>query len=208
MDKGYVYILTNPSFREDWIKIGKSKKFPEIRAKELYNTAVPLPYSVYATIKTSRYENVEKHLHGLIKKLNAELRINPSREFFKILPQDAADILESLAEIIDDGEVEYWNEGKKVIAGEDDSPRKQGRKFSFYAKGLKDGDQINFVGDETITAAVVEDRKVIFEGKLWYLSPLAYEIFKRKDKLNSSGAYQGAAYFEHSGRKLKDLSDI
>ncbi|MDD6508008.1 MAG: GIY-YIG nuclease family protein, partial [Bacteroidales bacterium] len=22
--KGYVYILTNPSFREDWVKIGKS----------------------------------------------------------------------------------------------------------------------------------------------------------------------------------------
>ena len=24
---GYVYILTNPSFREDWVKIGKSKDF-------------------------------------------------------------------------------------------------------------------------------------------------------------------------------------
>ena len=24
--KGYVYILTNPSFREDWVKIGKSSR--------------------------------------------------------------------------------------------------------------------------------------------------------------------------------------
>ena len=24
MIKGYVYILTNPSFREDWVKIGKT----------------------------------------------------------------------------------------------------------------------------------------------------------------------------------------
>lgn len=23
---GYVYILTNPSFREDWVKIGKSSR--------------------------------------------------------------------------------------------------------------------------------------------------------------------------------------
>ena len=23
-DKGYVYILTNPAFREDWVKIGKT----------------------------------------------------------------------------------------------------------------------------------------------------------------------------------------
>ncbi len=25
-EKGYVYILTNPSFREDWVKIGKSAR--------------------------------------------------------------------------------------------------------------------------------------------------------------------------------------
>ena len=28
-EPGYVYILTNPSFREDWVKIGKSSRvFP------------------------------------------------------------------------------------------------------------------------------------------------------------------------------------
>ncbi len=25
-DPGYVYILINPSFREDWVKIGKSSR--------------------------------------------------------------------------------------------------------------------------------------------------------------------------------------
>ena len=35
MDKGYVYILTNPSFKEDWIKIGKSSRPVDIRSKEL-----------------------------------------------------------------------------------------------------------------------------------------------------------------------------
>lgn len=25
-EKGYVYVLTNPSFRDDWVKIGKSKR--------------------------------------------------------------------------------------------------------------------------------------------------------------------------------------
>lgn len=28
-EPGYVYILTNPSFREDWVKIGKSSR-PEL----------------------------------------------------------------------------------------------------------------------------------------------------------------------------------
>lgn len=42
-EPGYVYILTNPSFREDWVKIGKSSRPVDIRSKELDNTAVPLP---------------------------------------------------------------------------------------------------------------------------------------------------------------------
>lgn len=42
--KGYVYILTNPSFREDWVKIGKSSRPVDVRSKELDNTAVPLPF--------------------------------------------------------------------------------------------------------------------------------------------------------------------
>lgn len=41
-EPGYVYILTNPSFREDWVKIGKSARPVNIRSKELDNTAVPL----------------------------------------------------------------------------------------------------------------------------------------------------------------------
>ena len=35
MDKikepGYVYILTNPSFREDWVKIGKCYRHVDVR---------------------------------------------------------------------------------------------------------------------------------------------------------------------------------
>ena len=39
-EPGYVYILTNPSFREDWVKIGKSSRPMDVRSKELDNTAV------------------------------------------------------------------------------------------------------------------------------------------------------------------------
>jgi hypothetical protein len=40
---GYVYILTNPSFREDWVKIGKSSRPVDVRSKELDNTALYTP---------------------------------------------------------------------------------------------------------------------------------------------------------------------
>ena len=62
---GYVYILTNPSFRKDWVKIGKTRRPVNVRSAELDNTAVPLPFEVYATIKTEQYEK--------LKKVNAEL---------------------------------------------------------------------------------------------------------------------------------------
>ena len=47
-EPGYVYILTNPSFREDWVKIGKSSRPVDVRSKELDNTAVPLPFEQHA----------------------------------------------------------------------------------------------------------------------------------------------------------------
>lgn len=43
-NQGYVYILTNPSFKDDWVKIGKSSRPVNVRSKELDNTAVPLPF--------------------------------------------------------------------------------------------------------------------------------------------------------------------
>jgi hypothetical protein len=52
---GYVYILTNPSFKDDWVKIGKSAREVNLQSKELDNTAVPLPFSIFATLKTSKY---------------------------------------------------------------------------------------------------------------------------------------------------------
>lgn len=60
--KGYVYVLTNPSFRDDWVKIGKSAREPEVRGRELYNTAVPLPYEIYATLKTEKYVTTHFYL--------------------------------------------------------------------------------------------------------------------------------------------------
>ena len=42
----------------------------------------------------------------------------------------------------------------------------------------------------------------------WKLSPLTYKIYEQKDELNPSGAYQGAAYWQYKGKRLRDLPDI
>jgi hypothetical protein len=84
-EPGYVYILTNPSFREDWVKIGKSSRPVDVRSKELDNTAVPLPFEIFATMKTAKYNEVEKLVHKTIDRLT-DLRIRQNREFFNVAP--------------------------------------------------------------------------------------------------------------------------
>ena len=82
-EPGYVYILTNPSFREDWVKIGKSSRPVDVRSKELDNTPVPLPFEIFATMKTVKYNEVEKLVHKTIDRLT-DLRIRQNREFFNV----------------------------------------------------------------------------------------------------------------------------
>lgn len=106
---GYVYILTNPSFREDWVKIGKSARPVDIRSKELDNTAVPLPFEIFATMKTVKYNEVEKLVHHIIDNLT-NYRIRQNREFFNVAPQKALEIFKEIARTIDDAIIiEYEN---------------------------------------------------------------------------------------------------
>lgn len=67
------------------------------------------------------------------------------------------------------------------------------------------GDEIDFIADPSITAKVVSDKEVEFEGKKWRLSPLTREIQTRRGAVNSSGSYQGAQYWEYDGMKLADI---
>ena len=108
---GYVYILTNPSFKEDWVKIGKSSRPVDVRSKELDNTAVPLPFEIYATMQTEKYSEAEKAIHKQIDRLT-DRRIRQNREFFNVHPAQALEILTDLARAIEDAVVMKYEEGK------------------------------------------------------------------------------------------------
>lgn len=128
-EPGYVYILTNPSFREDWVKIGKSSRPVDVRSKELDNTAVPLPFEIFATMKTAKYNEAEKLVHRYIERFT-NLRIRNNREFFNVKPEEALDIFREVASLLDDVEIDevYKNGMKggnsKVSTSEPKTPRK------------------------------------------------------------------------------------
>ena len=146
-EQGYVYILTNPSFKEEWIKIGKSARPVDVRSKELDNTAVPLPFEIFATMKTKKYNEVEKLVHKTIDRLT-DLRIRQNREFFNVAPQVALDILQDIAKTIDDAEVVEYKDNKPMSVLTDDTESmptkrkvKRGR-FKFSIVGIKIGEYV------------------------------------------------------------------
>ena len=211
-EKGYVYILTNDSFREDWVKIGRSSRSVDVRSKELDNTAVPLPFKVYATIQTTKYTNVERIVHKQIDRLT-DLRIRQNREFFNVEPTQALDILLDLATAIDDAVVMQYvddkpvqlypsinNEKPQAVKTEKHVSRKP---FEFAMVGLKDGDMITFA-PLNIQVKVNGKNKVEFEGRLWSLSAFT-GTYLPIEKQNNSGAYQGPKYFTYNNKTLWDL---
>lgn len=211
-EKGYVYILTNDSFREDWVKIGRSSRPVDVRSKELDNTAVPLPFKVYATIQTTKYTNVERIVHKQIDRLT-DLRIRQNREFFNVEPTQALDILLDLATAIDDAVVMQYvddkpvqlypsinNEKPQAVKTEKHVSRKP---FEFAMVGLKDGDMITFA-PLNIQVKVNGKNKVEFEGRLWSLSAFT-GTYLPIEKQNNSGAYQGPKYFTYNNKTLWDL---
>lgn len=213
-EAGYVYILTNPSFREDWVKIGKSSRPVDVRSKELDNTAVPLPFEIYATLKTSKYAKVEKQIHKQIDRLT-DLRIRQNREFFNIAPSVALDIMRDMADLLDDAELYVYVDGKPVISKSKEEDKKfeaetkeKQRKapkppFKFHMIGLNVGDTVVF--DELkIPVKVASDDKIEYEGRLYSLSTFTAE-FLPEEKQNLSGAYQGPKYFSYNGKVLSEL---
>ncbi len=208
-EAGYVYILTNPSFKEDWVKIGKSSRPVDIRSKELDNTAVPLPFEIYATLKTVKYHEVEKLIHKTIDRLT-DLRIRQNREFFNVAPAKALDILKDISTTLDDAEIDevYHGENRKKVIHTsesiDDTIKKQQRpRFKFSMINISIGETITFL-PTGIEVKVADDDKAEYQGRLYKLSPFV-GTFMPKDRQNSSGAYQGAKYFSYKGEILDDI---
>ena len=185
-----------------------------MRSKELDNTAVPLPFEIYATLKTSKFDKVEKQIHKQIDLLT-DLRIRQNREFFNIAPSVALDIMRDIADLLEDAELAVYVDGKPVISkskeedkkieenSKENKRRAQKPAFKFHMIGLNVGDTVVF--DElNLSVTVASDDKVEYQGRLWSLSAFTRE-FLPENKQNSSGAYQGPKYFSYKGKTLNEL---
>ncbi|MDR1008760.1 MAG: GIY-YIG nuclease family protein [Rickettsiales bacterium] len=199
MAKGIIYIMTTAV--SGLVKIGQtgSKNFPErMRFLEANGYSNVAGLKKFFAIELEDYEAKEKLLHEIFSKHQVA-----SSELFAL----DTDLVKQLLLSFDGKVIFPVATNKEKDFEEITKIRQQGAQFSFYKKGLKNGDKIVFANDETIVAKVVGEREVEYGGQIWKLSPLVYKIFEQKGQLNSSGAYQGAKYFKFNGKKLTDLSD-
>lgn len=200
MEKGYVYILTNPAFQEDWVKIGYTKDIDQ-RIKSLSEkTCLPFPFELYAYCKTCKCVELEKQIHRILEKY-VDARIAPNREFFRIVPSAALKELRFLAMTIEDAEFfapKELEEQKKHAAPS----------FRFTMVKLHPGDELVFEPNRAIVTIANDksDNKIVYNDKLYTLSGFC-KIFMPENKRNKSNAYQGPAYFSHNGELLVHLRE-
>ena len=209
---GYVYIFTNDSFRDDWVKIGKTIDLKG-RLKTLFNTSLPLPFKIYATLQTRKYEAIEKIVHKQIDRLT-DLRINQNREFFNVHPTQALDILMDQATALDDAVIMRYKNNEPVEqlypicpkqkkTSQEEEKREQRKPFEFSMIGLNVGDEVIFDALK-LPVKVAGKNKVEYEGRLWSLSAFCGTYLPEKMH-NKSEAYQGPKYFSYQGKTLWEI---
>ena len=151
-----VYILTNESMPE-FVKIGFTHGKVGERIKQLDRTGVPLPFEIYYAANVEDAKKEEKWLHSIF----ADRRARDNREFFKMNPEYAALALKRVEideVIIDSG---LTPEQEKEV----DEVRERRSRFHFANFGIPIGSKLTFTRDSSIIAEVVENNKIIIDGK-------------------------------------------
>ena len=190
MAKGFIYIMTNPALK-DMVKIGYATDV-ELRRKQLSTTALPYEYEVYATYETSG--NLEdKKLHKMIDNLNPDLRVSSNREFFIMTPDEAYDLLESIATISG-----TKDKLKRVKVAPTKKQVLRRPPVNFVKCGIPMGAELVYIEDPTLTVKVVAERKVEYNGEITSLSAITDHI--------KGHATQGPVYFTYNGEKVSDIA--
>ena len=203
-DKGFVYILKDSHFKRG-VKIGRAHDVDKRMRPML--TANPW-LSVYIKVETSKWKELEKAVHNVIK-LVAKTKQVKNSEFYLIEPEKAKKIMLEFAPLFDkDDFAIYLGDGTAVCA-----PRKEreacakarhsgkSKSVGLSALGIKPNDKLVFI-PTGLTVAVVDDKTIEYKGKRYSLSGFTKEFIPHR---NASGAYQGPKYFSYKGKPLLKL---
>ena len=219
--KGYIYILTNPSFR-DWVKIGYADNVEE-RVKQLNSSeCTPFAFRVYATYEVNS-RLLDKKMHIIIDKLNRNLRSIDEyngqrrvREFFAISPEDAFAIFEAMAEINNCPErLKKWElstesikeeELAETVAEEMENKRRaRSSNWTFGCWQIPVGAELVNVDNPQIRCMVVDSKNIEYNGEVMSMTRLA-KIVSEKETTSHGPGYI-SQHFSYNGKIIKDIEN-
>ena len=165
-------MLTNPAF-ENYSKIGKTTNL-EQRLRSLDNTSVPLPFRCVFAVEVDDENEVERYLHQVL----ADNRTRSTREFFEV---DAHRVIAAMKltrgrDVTPKDDIAEDEEGIRAIEKAARKPRKT---YSLFDAKLKIGDVLRYANNEDITAEIVSQKKILFEGVETSLSASALTLLQR-----------------------------
>ncbi|WP_445989686.1 GIY-YIG nuclease family protein [Chromobacterium haemolyticum] len=89
MLSGHIYILSNPSLKSNWVKIGLTQTNVEKRKKSLSkSSSIPLDFIIEYECTVNDVKTAERRIHLLLEKY----RVNESKEFFDLPLKNAIKI--------------------------------------------------------------------------------------------------------------------
>ena len=214
-ETGYIYILTNPSFKKKK-KIGYADNV-ESRLKDLNRSeCIPFAFRIYATYEVEE-RLTDLKLHALIDQLNPNLRSIDNvdgkkrvREFYAMSPEQAYSILETIAVLGGrKNRLKLWElseEQRKDVelAGEiEDEHIERLSPFTFSKCNIPVGATITYINrgksNSGLEVVVVDDKNVEYQGKKYSLSSLATELS------GSKNGVAGPRYFKYKGEWLNTI---
>ncbi len=193
-----VYILINEAM-PGLVKIGRTTTSVQQRMSELNQpSGIPLPFTCYYAARVQDSVIVEKKLHDIFE----DKRLRQKREFFAVSPGKAQTALELAAledvtpreEIIDDFP-EDAARGLEREIGRRNLP-------TFEQYKIPVGSILTFTKDSSVTAEVVGERTIYFQGSETTMSAAAL-IALRAMGYNWKSAH-GAAYWEYEDETIWD----
>lgn len=158
---GYVYIMSNPSMPQ-MVKIGVTQQTVEKRLKALSKpTGVPTPFQVEYECEVEDCYKVETAL----KTIFSPYKVSDNREFFQVTVPQITAVLQL---------VERKNTTKEATANETTSKRNP--RFNFGVMNIPVGAQLVFVQNDNVIVDVIENNKVLYNGKKQSLSALTGKL--------------------------------
>ncbi len=212
---GVIYILVNPAF-PSLVKIGYADDI-EKRLRSLNrNSGLPDPYHCYATYRVKkRLEDLK--LHCLIDTLDSDLRHTSNREFYDMEKEKAFHILYAIAQINGDEDLlqlnplddDFFADCADLKALSEDANTAQKpklKRMTFEEIGISVGAVLHFKEDSSVTVTVADAKSTVImaDGSRQKISRAVGIIKEAAGTANTSGSYQGAAYFSYEGELLKD----